>query len=173
MTVKRPRLVAGFTLIEIMIATVVLLIAVLGTSAFRYTAALGARKADLQTTAARMALLLCESWRGVEGIETYDPTTYFGSDLTISNCTDQKYHGLLGTVLPETFTPLGIYSVASDDVDADVDYHAFLSWKDVQPGLRALNVVVAWEPRGSEPGYQQEQKSIKIKLFKLTTYVSN
>jgi prepilin-type N-terminal cleavage/methylation domain-containing protein len=49
----------AFTIIEVMIAIAIMLIAILGTSAFRYNTALSARRADLHTTSARVALLLC------------------------------------------------------------------------------------------------------------------
>ena len=41
----------------------ILLIALIGTSTFRYAAALDVRRADAHTTAARIALALGESWR--------------------------------------------------------------------------------------------------------------
>ena len=50
-----------------MVAVTILLIALIGTSTFRYAAALDGRRAGTQTTAARVALTLCESWRGVKG----------------------------------------------------------------------------------------------------------
>ena len=56
----------------IVVAVVILLIALIGTSTFRYAAALDGRRADAQTTAARAALLLCESWRGLNGDATLD-----------------------------------------------------------------------------------------------------
>ena len=158
MTVKRPKSAAGFTLIETIISIVVLMIIVLGTSAFRLTAALGARKADLRIAATRTALLLYESWRGVKGAETYDPIANYGSELAIE-ASDE------GPEVPAGFTALGSYRIIVDGVS----YYTTLSWKDTSPGLRALNVVMAWQQRGSEAeGFEGVDKS-----FKLTTYVAN
>lgn len=162
--VKRPKSAAGFTLIEIMLATVVLLVAVLGASAFRYHAALGARKADLQAAAARTALLLCESWRGGVGApNTFDPTQLATGDpnsafsaLTIENTA-------MGPAWPTDFTLLGIYRITIGEVNC----YATLSWKDIYPQLRALNVVVAWDRRGSSDLFEDAD------TFKLTTYVAN
>lgn len=158
MIVKRHKTIAGFTLIEVMISATIFVVAVLGTSAYRYTAALDARKADLQTSGARIALLLCESWGGVKGSETYDPTAYFASELTITTIT-----GSAG-VEYEDFTLLGGYTVALNGVN----YYAILSWKDVSAELRALSVIVAWPEQGQELSYVADT----YKLFRLTTYVS-
>lgn len=165
-TIKRPRSEAGLTLIEVMAAVAILAIAALGTSAFRYHAALGARTADLQTTAARTALLLCESWRGASDPNTFDPTQLATEDANSDSAlTIETIDISEGVVVPSDFTPLGIYSITTDGVN----YYAVLSWKDISPGLRALNVIVAWDPRGSGSDiYELPNKS-----FKLTTYVAN
>ena len=180
-TIKRPRFAqplsgagfaAGLTLVEVMVAIVVLAISVLGASAFRYHAALGIRKADLQTDAARTALLLCESWRGASGPNTFNPTQLATTNpaLAIEAVTISG-----GPAAPTDFTLLGNYKITVDSVDY---YYAVLSWKDVSPGLRALNVIVAWDQRGSGPssggGNVYDWGSVDAsKSFKLTTYVVN
>ena len=78
MHIKRSKSTAAFTIVEIMEAMVILLIAMIGASGYRYYAALDARKAAMQATAARIGLLLCESWRGVEGTETFRDATRGG-----------------------------------------------------------------------------------------------
>jgi len=158
MAVKRPKSAGAFTLIEVIAAILILSIAVLGTSGYRYYAALDARKATMHTTAAGIGLLLCESWRGLSDPNTFNPDTYFGSDLAIAPITGFTWSAYEG------FTPLGGYIVVADGCD----YYALLSWKDVGTGLRALNVVVAWTYRG------QVVTSIADidKSFELTTYTS-
>ena len=129
----------GVSLVSTMVAVAILLIALIGTSTFRYAAALDERRADAHSTAARIALTLCESWRGVRGDQTYNPTILLGSGLQVAASE--------GPVKPEDFILLGSYTITFSD-DAGVnDYKATLSWKDVQPGLRALNVIVAWASR--------------------------
>ena len=145
----------GFTLVEVMIATVIFVIAILGTSAYRYSAALSARRADLQTAAARTGLLLCEGWRGMAGSAAYDPESYFHSELDVETST--------GPTAPSGFTALGSYKIVLEGTD----YYATLSWSDISPGLRALNVVVSWDQMGrGTDSFQNTNKS-----FKLTTYV--
>jgi hypothetical protein len=148
------------SLVSIMVAVVILLIAVIGTSSFRYYSAMDTRRADAQTAAARIALTLCESWRGISGDVTYDPISHLGTSLAITP-------SATGPEKPGDFTLLGSYAVDVDDIHGVIHY-ATLSWKDVQSGLRALNVVVAWAQRG--PGADGAENVDKS--FRLTIYTS-
>ena len=68
---------------------------------------------------------------------------------------------------PDDFTLLGNYLVVLDSADPDsVNYYATMSWKDVQPGLRALNISVAWAQRG--PGADNTENVDKS--FGITVY---
>ena len=169
--IKNRRVRNGFTLIEIMFAIVILLVVVIGTSGYRYYAALDARKAAMRMTAARIALLLCEGWRGVQGIETHDPTAYSYSDLAIETITLPYgfQHGKL-----DDFTLMGGYKVVSKGDD----YYTALSWKqDAGTRLRTLNIVVGWPQRGKGIAVYEADNvidsSVKFKLFKLTTCALN
>lgn len=169
---KKYRFRHGFSLVEIMIATVILSVAVLGASGYRYYAALNARKAANQIAAARVALLLCESWRGVKGVETYDPAACFGSELPITTMVDATNEAY--AYVPGGFSPLRVLKVTLNDVD----YYAALSWKDIDTELRALSVIVAWGPRVSQSmgaeanyGYLWSCGTYETgKSFELTTY---
>ncbi|MCK4752338.1 MAG: prepilin-type N-terminal cleavage/methylation domain-containing protein [Planctomycetes bacterium] len=146
----------GVTLVEIMIAILILTVAVIGASGFRYHTMLDARKADAQVTAARTGLLLCESWRGLNGSDTFDPVTRFSSDLNIQVASQ-------GPSLPTGFTELGRYRIIIDGLCC----WATLSWSDVSPGLRTLNVVIGYEQRNS--GTQLFTQADRT--FKMTVYV--
>lgn len=157
--VKRIRSRRGVSLVGTMIAVAILLIAVIGTSNFRYFAALDTRKADAHTAASRVGLILCESWRGIRGDATYDPTVHLGSGLDITAGKEVFPGG------PPDFTSLGSYVVVLENFN----YYATLSWKDIQPGLRALNVVVAWAQRAEgEEGPMGIDKSFKLTIYTLT-----
>jgi len=79
---------AGATLIEIMVTIVVISVAVIGTAGYRYHSSFNARKANVQITAARIALLMLDSWKGQggysgyskydleEGTDPWDPNDY-------------------------------------------------------------------------------------------------
>jgi Tfp pilus assembly protein PilV len=64
MAFRRPKTLAAVTLIEVMAAIVMVSVAVLGASGYRYYSALDAKRANMQSTAARIALLLCENRPG-------------------------------------------------------------------------------------------------------------
>lgn len=145
----------GTSLVSILIAVVILLIALIGTSNFRYCAAMDARRADAQASAARIALMLCESWAGVNGAVTFNPVVQLDDDLAVTQ-------SLTGPAKPADFTILGTYRVVLKDFHG-VRHYATLSWKDIQPGLRALNVVVAWAQRGAASnGVENVDKSFRL-----------
>jgi len=152
---RKIRCRSGFSLVSIMIAITILVAALIGTSNFRYYSALDAKKAAAKITASRIGLMLCENWRGLGGIETYDPVAYLSSDLKITTST--------GPAKPADFTLLGSYTVTVNNAN----YYITLSWKDISAGLRALNVIVAWAQR--ELGTSSLNDADKS--FKLTTYV--
>jgi hypothetical protein len=146
-----------------MIAIVIIMMGLLGTVTFRYTAALDGRRANAQTTAARIALMLCESWRGINGDETYDPATHFGLDLTVTEGT--------GPDCPDDFTLLGSYTISCNRGTVTDNYLTTLSWKDIQSGLRALNVVVAWASREQLDDSTQQIGGVSVdKSLELTVY---
>lgn len=159
MGAKRPKSRTGITLIEVMGAIVIITIAVLGASGYRYYSALDARKAAVQSTAARVALLLSENWRGrgYDRIQSYDPSTYLGSDMTIGVSS-------VGPDYASGFTSLGRYEIVVNDAR----YWAALSWRDDATDLRTLNTVVAWTQRPTS-----SDDITMDKTFKLTTFVSN
>lgn len=160
----------GLSLVEAMVAVFIITVGILGTFGYRYHAMLQVRRATAQNTAAQIAELLCESWRGVKGIETYEPTVYFSPSLIskVSNDSD------IGLVLSGDFTLVGIYSVSLNGVD----YHAILSRKDLSSELRAINTTVVWQPRGAgqydyDDNYSYLLNNTSNESFKLTTYVPN
>ena len=156
----------GTTLISALVAVAIILIAVIGTSNFRYYSALDARKATAQTEGARIALMLCEDWRGIQGDLTYNPVTILGSDLTIAVSE--------GPAVPDGFASLGSFKIlldnpGDDEKDYHITYYATLSWQDIKPGLRALNVVVAWAQRDKGTGdFKSTDKSYSLTTYTLT-----
>lgn len=172
MTRKRLKYTGGFTLVEVMAATVILSIAVIGASGYRYHATLDARKAAIRSEAARVALLLCESWRGVKGSETYDPVTHLGASLAVTAlCETDDVVMCLNDIaeIPQDFTVLGSYEVATSDGLC----YPILAYKDIDAGLRVLNVVVAWPTRPQATDDSLCSTEYSYKVFKLTTYTSN
>lgn len=148
----------GLSLIEVMFAAAVIAVAVIGGVSYRTHTALDGRKAQIQATASRAALLLCEGWRGTNGSETYDPVSHLDSDELAVFESD-------GPQAPEDFSELGGYMLVVNNLS----FYATLSFKDLDTGLRALNVIVAYQSR------DQAEKSLEDmdKVFELTTYALN
>ena len=149
------------SIVEVMIASVILLICVSGVFTYRYTSALNAAKAESYITASRIAWLLVENWRGNKGSSTYDPTAddQLGSiGLTVSTINT-------GPSEPTGFTKLGQYKVVTNNDN----YFVTMSWRNfpVVPGINELDVIVAWSQRkkGIDAVYADVDGS-----FHLTTY---
>jgi hypothetical protein len=147
----------GFSLTETLISAVALVIAVLGNSGYRYQSMLLTQRADKWRTAATVAQLLCQSWVGMQGSGTYDPVSALGSGVTIASDT--------GPSAGAGFTLLGSYHI---DLNGD-RYFATLSWEDVQTGLRALNLNVAWaQSKRGAMTYADADKSFALTGYYVT-----
>ena len=159
MTFRQPKSRAGITLIEVMAAIVIISIAVLGASGYRYYSALDAKRASVQSTAARIALLLSENWRGrgYDRTTDFDPVSQLDSDIAIAVSS-------MGPDYPSDFTLLGRYEITVNDAR----FWAALSYRDDSADLRTLNTVIAWQHR---PGGADETITMD-KTFKLTTFVT-
>ncbi|UCC98394.1 MAG: hypothetical protein JSW66_00595 [Phycisphaerales bacterium] len=151
---ERP---SGATLLETICAAVVLSIIVIGATGYRYHSTLNARCADEHIAAARLGQLVCASWAGLEGDETYDPVAHLGSELSMEVLGPPKS-------LPPAFVLLGRYRATIEDVD----YRIVLSWNDVSSELRALWIRVEWDWREEDPS--DPLKPLR-KSFVIITYV--
>jgi hypothetical protein len=132
-----------------MIFIVVLTIAVIGTSGYRYFAAMDIRRSDNEITAGRIAMQLVESWKGIGGGDsTYNPINDTGIGLDIESASSA-----LAPEKPSTFTLLqngGYYKVVSNDsiYYATMSYHTINS---ASGNLETLNVIVNWPANESLP----------------------
>jgi len=73
MVVKRRKFAAAVTLVEVVVATAVLVIASMGALSYEYHAARDAQVARAQITATCTAQLLLEDWMSTGGSKNYDP----------------------------------------------------------------------------------------------------
>ena len=162
---KKPR--RGVTLIEIMVATVVILVAVIGAIGYRYYSALDARKAKVHVTAARLNSMLLESWKASGGVSgpsaAYDPLDIMiGANITISASKSQ------GPLVPAGFNEFGKYTVVVDGAT----YYATLSHKDeAVEDLRLLNVCVGWPQKYPTGPYLTADNYAIGRSVKMTTKV--
>lgn len=148
---------SGITLTETMHAVAILSITLIGVSGYRYCSTLDTRKADAYVASARIGYMLSESWRGIQGSETYDPVARLGVGLTITASE--------GPDAPGGYAVLGSYKILLNNIT----FYATLSWKDISSTLRALNTTIVWAQRTHE----QTDLNNADKSFELTTYVLN
>ena len=139
----------GVTLIEVMVAMAILVIAALGALGYQYHATAQARIARAQITATRTAQLLLEDWKSTSDSTSYDPSALelgFSSPQSIPG--DCDFGPDTGTILNNA-----VYAITVDDVPMLV----MLTWanKDYDPTakvtLRELTVKVKWNEKADTP----------------------
>ncbi len=158
MLTNRIRNNHGLTLVEIMIAIVVILVAIIGAMGFRYYSALDARKADVKITAGRVGSMLLEGWIGTGGQSTYDPVAAYGTDMNIS------VSGT-GPAVPAGFTKLDSYQIVINRAN----YYATLSYRDSTPTqAEELNIVISWLHWNQAGTVSSSDQSVKF-----TGYINN
>lgn len=154
------RRAGGATLVEIMIATVVVLVVVTGIMGYRYYSALDAKKAEVRVVSGRISLLLLEGWKGTGGATDYDPELIFASEFPIST-------SVVGPAVPTDFSGTLFNLLNSYEIIIDnVYYYTTLAYLDetiTEP--QTLNICTAWRH-----DYQQGTISDTDKSVRLTTY---
>lgn len=148
MGVRRIKFATAMTLVEVMLAMVILIIAATGALSFEYHTARHAKIARAQICATRTARLLLEDWMSTGGSIEYDPTAL---ELGFSADGD-------------------VYAITVDRVPMLVT----LAWKDVDYDattgvtLRRLDVTVRF---GTASQAADADRLEKIRHVILTTYV--
>jgi len=156
-----------------------------GTSGYRYQAASNARKADVQITAARLASLLLNSWKGLGGYSGYsvyelldpgdydpgDPNDYDPGDMDDIelNPTLEITADAPGPDIPDGFNALD--SIANPNykiVVNGVNYYVAMSYKDEDDTPRLLNLCVGWMA-----DYQAWDDSKPYRSVVLSTYAND
>jgi len=164
---NRPRLPTGFTLAEAVIATVLIVLVILGTAGYRWRSSYDVQHSSTQLDAISVANLLCEGWRGRDGSEAYNPVAHLSPLLEITEIEpDLRFT----EAVPYGYTLHGFYDIAIDGKT----FGALLAWKQVAPGLRELNVGVIWSVREGEllETALDSQDYRDIHLYRLTTYAN-
>lgn len=144
----------GITIIEVAVAIVVMLVGFIGTTSYRYYAALDENKATAWRNAARIGLLFSESWKSVKGYRLYEPEEHLDPPIGVD--------AVFGNGVPDGYTENGTYLVVADNRN----YYITLSWKDVDAELQALNVEVNWTPNPPQGnGITDAYKSFTLTSF--------
>lgn len=151
-----PRAVLGFSLVEVMISVLIVMVLVAGVMGYQYRSTHDVKLAEVQAAAARLSMMLLEGWKGVDGISGFDPVSTF-TELQIESA-------LSGPAVPNdaALTVLDYYEIQ----DEDVCYYVALAWAqadDQRP--RLLHVTTAWRrdyTRGSLTG---EEAAVRYSAF--------
>ncbi len=145
---RERRQPAGVTLLELVIATLILSIAAVGALTYQYHAVKHAHSAQAELTAAQLAQLVIDDWKSTGGDEFYDPADL---DLGLEELSNSRIYRIRLNDFP--------MRVGLEHNDVEIDEAAGVT-------LREIRVVVRWrrdykdlEPAGDDP------------VFISTTYV--
>ena len=151
---------SGFTLIEIAISVLIIMVLATGAMGYQYYSARDVRFSEVQTTAARIAMLLLEGWKGDQGASDFDPISVFNSEITINTAAT-------GPSVPKdgagtNMTLLGYYKI---DVE-DVYYYVTLSWSAASSQEpRVLNATIAWRSDYAQGTLQGDEAFVQYSTF--------
>lgn len=154
---KTSKRYSGLTLVEIIVAAVVIIVAILGAIAYRYHCVLDARKADVQITAARVGLMLLDGWKGMGGRLSTDPgNIYDPTDFSFGG-SEMKVAVETGPEAPAGYNTFGSYIVVVDGAY----YYTTLSFMD-EPAkdLRILHISVSWPEEYPTGSFSEDSKKV-------------
>jgi type II secretory pathway pseudopilin PulG len=148
----------GLTLIEVMIAILVIMIVVIGAITYMYACMCNARRAEVRITATRVGELLLDAWKNTGGALTFNPQ-YVLNFLPSGDISDADGPGGFTDELAE-------YRIKIDGVN----YFVTLSYLDELYGdredpMRQLNVRVAWNIDYSSTEMESGYKLISLTKF--------
>ena len=157
---QTPRQHRGFTLTEVMISILIMMILVTGAMGYQYNSTRDVKISEVQAAATRIAMLLLESWKGQQGDTSFDPVDVFDSEITIQTST-------IGPGVPDNsigvpLTKLGSYEI----VFRGVYYFVTLSYDEpsvLEPML--LNATVAWRGDYTQGELEGNERFIRYSTF--------
>lgn len=136
----------GFTLVECMVMTLVLMISMGGLIGFRYHSVLSAERAESRLLAARAAQVLAETWKGLKGDTGFAPEEFgFDTDFQVfSGGVMEMHYGPLSEEVKGAVL-LGHYLVVSQGRQ----FQAVLAYQDdaMAGDSRVLYVTLNWTDR--------------------------
>ncbi len=150
-TIRSAKHRRGFSLIECMLAGVVILGVIVAMMTFRYTAVAHAEQAENQLLAARSANLLSEAWRGQRADTDFDPLLHgFHADFQIEPADVIAFPGSApaGSRLADLQSQAGLSLLGSYRMIIDgKEFYAQLLYGSLAgvDHLRAIHVLVVWQ----------------------------
>lgn len=151
---------SGFTLTEVVISILIVMILATGALGYQYASTRDVKISEVQTAAGRIGMLLLEAWKGRQGDTVFDPVEVFGGELTIQTTT-------AGPPVPDNaggmpLTLLGTYEI----VMGRVYYYVTLSYEEQtasEPVL--LNATIAWKGDYSQGELEGDERFIRYSTY--------
>jgi prepilin-type N-terminal cleavage/methylation domain-containing protein len=129
----------GFTLTEVMISILIVMILVTGAMGYQYASTRDVKISEVQASAARIGMLLLESWKGQQGDLSFDPVDVFDSEVTIQT-------SMIGPDVPNNSTGAPLVKLGSYEIILNnIHYYVTLSY-DTESTLEPmiLNATITW-----------------------------
>lgn len=166
MTIKRRKFASAVSLVEVMVATVVLSIITIGAMSYEYHASRDATIARAQIAATRTAQLLLEDWMSTGGSIDYNPST-LGLGFSAASAIPSSFSDQSGLGLPQNNA---VYAITVDEMPILVMLTRKDIAQDIVTGavLRQLGVVVEF---GTLVTDKDAGRLENIPPLILTTYV--
>ena len=157
---QSPRRCRGFTLTEVMISILIVMVLVTGAMGYQYNSTRDVKISEVQAAASRIAMLLLEGWKGQQGNTSFDPVDVFSDELSIQTSTS-------GPDVPDNsggapLTLLDSYEI----VVRGVYYYVTLSYEGasaLEPML--LNVTVAWRRDYTQGELEGDERFVRYSTF--------
>ena len=150
----------GFTLTEVMISILIVMVLVTGAMGYQYNSTRDVKISEVQAAASRIAMLLLEGWKGQQGDTAFDSVDVFGDELSIQISAS-------GPDVPDNsggvpLTLLDTYKIAV----GGVHYYATLSYEEAsasEPML--LNATVAWRRDYTQDELEGDERFVRYSTF--------
>jgi prepilin-type N-terminal cleavage/methylation domain-containing protein len=150
----------GFTLTEVMISIVIVMVLVTGAMGYQYNSTRDVKISEVQASAARLAMSLLEGWKGQQGDMAFDPVDFFSNEMAIQ--TSANGPGAPDNSDGTPLTMLGSYEI----VLRGVYYLVTLSYEEPsvsEPKL--LNVTVTWRRDYTQGELEGDERFVRYSTF--------
>ena len=150
----------GFTLTEVMISILIVMILATGATGYQYASTRDVKISEVQATAARIGMLLLESWKGQQGDTSFDPKDTFDSEITIRNSS-------IGPAVPDSSLGTPLMKLGSYEIILkNVHFYVTLSYDEAsstEPML--LNAAVTWRRDYGEGELEGDELAVQYSTF--------
>jgi len=147
----------AFTLVEVVLSIVILMVLVNGVLGYQYLSARDAKLAEVHAAGGRLATLMLQSWKGCGGTNDFDPVDAFRGEIDIRLSSS-------GPEVPEegTFSAHGQYRVRLNDV------HFFVTLAKANAAEQhpmTLHASVAWRKDYSSTALDGSEKALQMSCY--------